>query len=68
MSDRWSMFGSPAACSGDMYAGDPIEVPAIVSVAPSGPVRAAVIALAMPKSVTVALLPASSTLSGLMSR
>ncbi len=68
MSARWSIFASPAACSGAMYAGVPIEVPTCVSVAPPTPVRAALMAFAMPKSVTTAVPPESSTLSGLMSR
>ena len=48
------MLGSPAACSGAMYAGVPIDVPICVSVAPGAGVRDALIALAMPKSVTTA--------------
>ena len=55
-----------------MYVGVPMEVPATVSIvlgADASPVvRAALMALAMPKSVTVALPVESSTLSGLMSR
>ena len=35
MSARWSALGSAAACSGDMYAGVPIDVPTCVSVEPS---------------------------------
>ena len=68
MSDRKSAVGSPVACSGDMYAGVPSVLPAVVSVELPPSARAAVIALAMPKSVTTAASPASSTLSGLMSR
>ena len=47
-----------------------MEVPIWVRVAwrPPPSVRAALMALAMPKSVTVALPAESSTLSGLMSR
>ena len=64
------MSGSPAACSGAMYAGVPIDVPSCVSVDPCAPlsVRESLNALAMPKSVTTAVPPESSTLSGLMSR
>ena len=51
-----------------MYAGVPIDVPTSVSVALSPAVRAAEIALAIPKSVTTAVPADSSTLSGLMSR
>ena len=51
-----------------MYAGVPIDVPTCVSVAPGADVRAALIAFAMPKSVTTAVPPERSTLSGLMSR
>ena len=51
-----------------MYAGVPIDVPTCVNVAATGPVRAAEMALAIPKSVTTAVPPESSTLSGLMSR
>ena len=51
-----------------MYVGVPIEVPATVSVPPDTTVRDAEMAFAIPKSVTVALPAASSTLSGLMSR
>src|SRR5436305_1166207 len=68
MSARWSTSGSPAACSGEMYAGVPIDVPICVSVAPPDSVRDAEMAFAMPKSVTTAAPPDSSTLSGLMSR
>ena len=60
--------GSPAACSGAMYAGVPIAVPSCVSVAPAGFACAATIAFAMPKSATTAVCPESRTLSGLMSR
>ncbi len=46
-----------------------MEVPIWVSVAPAAPsVRAALMALAMPKSVTVAVPAERRTLSGLMSR
>jgi hypothetical protein len=51
-----------------MYAGVPIDVPICVRVAEPEPVRAALIAFAMPKSVTTAVPPERSTLSGLMSR
>ena len=68
MSARWSVAGSPAACSGAMYIGVPTAVPSWVSVAPAGPWAAAAMALAMPKSVTTAVWPESRTLSGLMSR
>ena len=60
--------GSPAACSGAMYAGVPTAVPSCVSVAPAGFSCAAAIALAMPKSATTAVRPESRMLSGLMSR
>jgi hypothetical protein len=43
-------------------------VPICVSVPPGAPVRAALSAFAIPKSVTTAEPPDSSTLSGLMSR
>ena len=62
------MSGSPAACSGAIYAGVPMLVPICVSVAPPDEVRAALMAFAMPKSVTTATPPEMSTLSGLMSR
>ena len=68
MSARWSVAGSAAACSGDMYAGVPIDVPICVSVPPGASARAALSAFAMPKSVTTAEPPVRSTLSGLMSR
>jgi len=62
------MSGSPAACSGAMYAGVPMDVPICVSAALPELVRDALMALAMPKSVTTAAPPEMSTLSGLMSR
>jgi len=66
-----STFGSPAACSGEMYAGVPTDVPSCVrelSATGVSVVLAAVSAFAMPKSVTTAVPPESRTLSGLMSR
>ena len=63
--------GSPTACSGAMYAGVPSDVPSCVSVrrrCVTASRADAVIAFAMPKSVTTPLPPESSTLSGLMSR
>ena len=51
-----------------MYAGVPMEVPSWVSVGADALVRAALIAFAMPKSVTTAEPPERRTLSGLMSR
>ncbi len=45
-----------------------MDVPIWVSVPPGTPVRDALIALAMPKSVTTAAPSERSTLSGLMSR
>jgi len=60
-----------------MYAGVPTDVPAWVSVSPlcvsasfsgDAEVRAAEIALAIPKSVTTAASPERRTFSGLMSR
>src|SRR5258706_9221593 len=65
MSARWSMFGSPAACSGAIYAGVPSATP--TEVRPLWPF-AWLTAFATPKSATTAWLPESRTLSGLMSR
>ena len=50
-----------------MYAGVPIDVPSCVIDVPNS-VRDADSAFAIPKSVTTAVPPESSTLSGLMSR
>jgi hypothetical protein len=61
--------GSPAPCSGAMYAGVPIDVPICVSVAPGADdVRAALIAFAIPEIRDDRGALDSSTLSGLMSR
>jgi len=66
-SARASTCGSALTCSGAMYAGVPSVTPMEVSpVAPAGP--DSLIALATPKSVTMAAPLDSSTLSGLMSR
>ena len=61
---------SPATCSGAMYPGVPNDEPGLVIVMPPATllVRAASMALAMPKSDTTAVPPEMSTLSGLMSR
>ena len=61
---RPSSSTAPPACSGLMYAGVPTEVPVWVSVSAA----AALTALAMPKSVTMASPSCSITFSGLMSR
>ena len=50
-----------------MYVGVPIEVPVCVSDSPCSS-RAALIAFAMPKSVTTAAWPERRMFSGLMSR
>src|SRR5213080_153670 len=67
MSARWSTLGSALACSGDMYAGVPSATPSDV-MPPCSALLEALNAFATPKSVTIALPPESSTLSGLMSR
>src|SRR6266704_5539246 len=67
MSARWSTLGSALACSGDMYAGVPSATPSDVK-PPCSALLEALNAFATPKSVTIALPPESSTLSGLMSR
>ena len=67
MSARWSTLGSALACSGDMYAGVPSATPSDV-MPPCSALLDALNAFATPKSVTIALPPESSTLSGLMSR
>ena len=58
-------MGSPAACSGAMYAGVPSAMP--IEVSAPVPVESAT-AFATPKSVTSACLPENSTLSGFTSR
>jgi len=63
-SERPSRSWLPAACSGLMYAGVPIESPVSVSRA----LPAAAIALAIPKSATTAWPLSSRMFSGLMSR
>src|SRR4029079_13400117 len=63
MSVRASIFFSPLACSGLMYAGVPIDIP--VCVRDSSP---PCMARAMPKSATIACPSIRRMFSGLMSR
>ncbi len=65
MSTRWSAAGSPASCSGAMYAGVPIAIPLVVMPTAG---MAAEMAFATPKSVTTACEPLRRTFPGLMSR
>jgi hypothetical protein len=67
-SARWSVLESPTACSGDMYAGVPIDVPIDVSVPPGACVVDAESAFAIPKSATTAVPDDNRMFSGLMSR